>query len=392
MPFGRLAELPLLAGAIAGFALALRHPRALAAEPRLPLLAALFLGYWLPELCSAPDAVAPRKAWTEVAADLRFLPFALFALAALPEARALRRLFALVAAILALWLLDAAARAAARPRARRTGGRRPPLRHLRRRRPQARADAGGALADPDLDRGPPAWSASRRCSPSPPPARWCCWPGPARAGWSSRWWRLPGCASPHPPAVASRGPRRSVPAPSSAPCSRPRSRNASPPGSSAALGCSPARREAIDHALAGRLPIWRTALAVYVAHPVNGVGVRGFRHAYPEHAAAGDPWVGFAGDPALGAFHPHQLLLELAAETGTLGLLAWTLAAWAAIRGHRRSHPAVRAEAQPLTVALAVMLFPLNTHFAFYSSFWGLLLWWLAAVFGSALRRPPAPP
>src|SRR5690606_35020869 len=75
----------------------------------------------------------------------------------------------------------------------------------------------------------------------------------------------------------------------------------------AALAGDPA---AIDHALAGRLPIWRTALAIGVAHPLNGVGVRAFRQAYPAHAAPDDPWV----DPAtgIGALHAHQLVLELA--------------------------------------------------------------------------------
>ena len=39
-------------------------------------------------------------------------------------------------------------------------------------------------------------------------------------------------------------------------------------------------------------------------------------------------------------------------------------------------------------LALAAMLFPFNTHFAFYSSFWSLLLFWLVAWFCAALRDP----
>jgi hypothetical protein len=31
------------------------------------------------------------------------------------------------------------------------------------------------------------------------------------------------------------------------------------------------------------------------------------------------------------------------------------------------------------------MCFPLNTHLAFYSSFWGLLFWWLLAAFAATL-------
>jgi len=31
------------------------------------------------------------------------------------------------------------------------------------------------------------------------------------------------------------------------------------------------------------------------------------------------------------------------------------------------------------------MCFPLNTHFAFYSAWWGLLFWWLLALYCAAL-------
>src|SRR5690606_24475831 len=89
LPFGSAAELPLFVAALLGLVAYLRgriDPRAPA--PRLALL--LFLAYWLPELLSAFDSVAPRKSWTEVAADLRFLPFLGFAVLALDEARAVR--------------------------------------------------------------------------------------------------------------------------------------------------------------------------------------------------------------------------------------------------------------------------------------------------------------
>jgi hypothetical protein len=32
-----------------------------------------------------------------------------------------------------------------------------------------------------------------------------------------------------------------------------------------------------------------------------------------------------------------------------------------------------------------VTLFPLNTHLAFYSAWWGLLFWWLLALWCAAL-------
>src|SRR5690606_32589910 len=56
LPLGRSAELPVLVGAIAGLWLALRDP-ALRGQPAFRLATLLFLGYWLPQLVSAPDAL-----------------------------------------------------------------------------------------------------------------------------------------------------------------------------------------------------------------------------------------------------------------------------------------------------------------------------------------------
>lgn len=131
-----------------------------------------------------------------------------------------------------------------------------------------------------------------------------------------------------------------------------------------------------DFALAGRVPIFTTAQAMARAHPINGVGVRGFRYAYAEHAQPGDRWV----DPktGIGAAHAHQLLLELLTETGVIGLLIWLLGGLALWRVWRQTSNEPIACAP--WVALCVLLFPLNTHLAFYSSFLGMVLGWLMAL------------
>ncbi len=51
-----------------------------------------------------------------------------------------------------------------------------------------------------------------------------------------------------------------------------------------------------------------------------------------------------------------------------------------------------RARARPATLALAVTVFPFNTHLAFYSAFWGGATLLLAALFAGALLANPAPP
>jgi O-antigen ligase len=146
----------------------------------------------------------------------------------------------------------------------------------------------------------------------------------------------------------------------------------------------------IDSALSGRTRIWSAAVCMARTHPVNGVGARGFREAFP--ACDPDPETA----PAWGAgpaFHAHQLVLEVLSETGVLGLLLWLAGAALAIRAWRFADAAARDRARPAMLALAVTVFPLNTHLAFYSTFWGGLTLMLAALYaGSLLARPAAAP
>ena len=147
-----------------------------------------------------------------------------------------------------------------------------------------------------------------------------------------------------------------------------------------------------DFALAGRVPIWKTAVSMAVAHPINGVGVRAFRYAYPEFAQANDPWVHTIPAPnnteaqAIGASHPHQLLLEILTETGLIGLLLWAFAVFVLVRAWRNAGPAQRAQAWPYGCALIVLTFPINTHTALYSAFWASVLWWLIALMSANLN------
>lgn len=138
----------------------------------------------------------------------------------------------------------------------------------------------------------------------------------------------------------------------------------------------------VDFALAGRAQIWRTSLAMIEAHPLNGVGVRGFRHAYAAYAATGDSFVQADGS---GAAHAHQWVLEVLSETGAAGLLLWLAGLGLALRAWRRASPRQRAAAFVPGLALIAMGFPLNTHLAFYSAWWGLLFWWLIAQYCAAL-------
>ena len=134
----------------------------------------------------------------------------------------------------------------------------------------------------------------------------------------------------------------------------------------------------LDHALAGRLPIFATAWHASLAHPFNGVGVRGFRYAYPDYASAEDPWIN--PNTQTGAAHPHYLWLEVSAEQGLVGVLGLLIAHWLLLKRWRHCPPASRRYALAPAVALLVLMFPINTHPALYSSFWSAVWWWLIGL------------
>lgn len=146
-----------------------------------------------------------------------------------------------------------------------------------------------------------------------------------------------------------------------------------------------ADQEGVDVALSGRSRIWRAAACMAREHPVNGVGARGFREAFP----ACDPQPGVPAAWGRGpALHAHQIVLEILSETGSIGLLLWLAGAALAWRAWRFATVAARDRARPALLALAVTVFPFNTHLAFYSTFWGGVTLLLAALYaGSLLGR-----
>jgi O-antigen ligase len=149
-----------------------------------------------------------------------------------------------------------------------------------------------------------------------------------------------------------------------------------------------ADEEGVDVALSGRARIWGAATCMAREHWFNGVGARGFREAFP----ACDPYP--AERPAWGAgpaLHAHQIVLEILSETGAFGLLCWLAGAAQAWRAWRYATAKAREQARPAMLALAVTVFPFNTHLAFYSTFWGGLALLLAALYaGSLLGRDVA--
>ena len=147
--------------------------------------------------------------------------------------------------------------------------------------------------------------------------------------------------------------------------------------------------KAISVASSMRMPIFKTSLAMYQAHPVNGVGVRAFPKAYMEYAEPDDIHIQLSGGKS-GATHAHNLVLEVMADTGTVGLLGLVAGFILVVVFWRKMTPARRIEAFPFALALVLVLFPLNSHFALYGTYMSSLIWVLFGLWASCIENNPA--
>ncbi|WP_426701068.1 O-antigen ligase family protein [Rhodanobacter sp. Col0626] len=387
LPSGRSSELGTclcLLGVILLFA---RNPHALREHAGARLLLWLLAAYVGAALLSAVDAIMPGKSWGTVAAALRYLPLGWYACFAIRRQSKLQALYVAVAWVVALWCVDAWLQAltgwslGGHAEAERVSGifgadnlkLGPTLAVLS---PFAlwaarrRWGLGGLLGAFVLILGPILLAGSR--------AAWLCY---ALVALGFAWreakspLRFAGFCAIAAVVLALAG---GVAWKTSTRFQDRMDRT---------LLALHGTGQSVDTALSGRLDIWHASMGMFEAHPINGVGVRDFRYAYPRYAPANDHFVVSAEACGVGegACHAHQLVLEVLTETGTIGLLLWLAAVALAWRAWRGVGTAARTRAFPATLALGVMLFPLNTHLAFYSAWWGLLFAWLLGLWCAAL-------
>lgn len=134
--------------------------------------------------------------------------------------------------------------------------------------------------------------------------------------------------------------------------------------------------ETLDIATSRRLTLWRTGSNIFLEHPINGIGPRGYRYAYRSFAEDDDFWI---REYSKGQTHPHLMGLEILVETGVLGLLGFCLFVALMIRNIYSKRDADPAGAMWLILAM-VAWFPLNTHLAFYGSYWSTFAWLFLAI------------
>jgi len=134
--------------------------------------------------------------------------------------------------------------------------------------------------------------------------------------------------------------------------------------------------EQMNLATSRRLPLWETAIVMFRDNPINGVGPRGYRIAFADYADENGFWM---QDGRNGSPHPHQALLEIAAETGLFGLLGfvifWAYLGFLALSRLPRHHGSA-----PWLICAGLAWLPLNAHMAFYGSYWSSIAWWLLCI------------
>jgi O-antigen ligase len=387
LPFGRSSELGTFLCLLGVIMLFARNPHVLQEHAGARLLLWLLAAYVGAALLSAVDAIMPGKSWGTVAALLRYAPLGLYACFAIRREHKLQALYVAVALVLALWCADAWVQALTGWS---LGG------HAEAQRISGIFGADNLKLGPTLAVLSPfaLWAARRRWGLPGLLLAFVLILGPvllagSRAAWLCYALVALGFAwrETHSPlrfagfcviAAALLALAGGIAWKASA---RFHDRLA------LTMLALQGTDQSVDSALSGRLDIWHASAGMIAAHPVNGVGVRGFRYAYPHYAPANDHFVTTEEACGIGegACHAHQLVLEILTETGAIGLLLWLAATALALRAWRRVGAAARSRAFPATLALAVMLFPLNTHLAFYSAWWGLLFAWLLGLWCAAL-------
>ena len=146
----------------------------------------------------------------------------------------------------------------------------------------------------------------------------------------------------------------------------------------------------VDASSMERVPIFKTALRMYQQHPVNGVGVRAFPRAYLVYAEPGDVHIKKSGGTS-GATHAHNVVLEVMSDTGTIGLLGLLAAIGFLWVYYKRTTPVERQDAFPFALAVFLILFPLNSHFAIFGTYTSSLLWFLVGLWAASLRNERRP-
>jgi O-antigen ligase len=385
-PFGRSVELPILIMTIGGGVLAYQHGRAFFREPSVRFFTLLFACIWLPILISVPDSFDLKKSGGTGLAFIRLYLSGLLVIWVLSKQNQASLLIKLLAGVAAFWVVDALFQAA-------TG-------HDLFGYAQIPARLNGVFGERQLRLGNalPVLAPFLLLSLRTKPALMLLAAGltgavvilaGSRGGWVSFglvcvWLlfseaRRRGVALWKMGAVAALVGLAGTFAAFENPASKQRLDQT--------LLLFSGDEAKIDQALSSRWTLWKDAFAMIRAHPINGVGARAFRYAYPEFAKPDDLFLSVdkeSGRPT-GAFYAHQIAMEVTTETGLIGLAGLALFYTLLVRYWCTASPERRTLALPFAMAALAWIFPFNTHPSFYTAQWSSLIWLVIAMLCGSL-------
>jgi len=385
LPIGRVVEVPVMLMAIAGLTLLFRHRQSWRHDPAFKLFACVFLLAWIPILFSLVDAVRPENTIRMSVNHLRFGFSGIFILHVLSTPEAHRRFLTLCAWLLLFWVVDGIVQMGA---GRDLFGFAAPV--------AGRINA--LFGHEGLVYGivlavlcPLLWEHAAR--------HWSRWQVAAvviatvivilAAGTRSAWITVIVIVLAYGLLVWRR--RRRFPLPSFAVvlagavlsvaalwAGSERFASRLDDAVGAFTGSTVIMKDAIGH----RLWIWRGAVNMIEANPLNGVGAGGFRYAFAAYAAEGDPFV--SANPPINPNHSHNLWLEILSETGIVGALGLFVLLSLLLLAGIRAPASARRIMLPYALCLLGAYFPFNSHMAIYSSFWSQIVWWVIALYCAA--------
>lgn len=385
-PFKRSVELPLLIMTIGGGVLLYKYGRAFLQEPAVRLFTLLFACIWLPMLLSVPDSYDVNKSGSTVLVFIRFYLAGLLIIWAMSKPDQVSLLFKLLAWLTAFWVIDALFQAA--------------IGQDFFGYTQASSRLNGIFGEEGLKLGNalPVLAPFLLLSLRAKPALMLLAAvltgavvilAGSRGGWVSfglvciwlilsetrrrdvAFWKIG--------AVVALAGLAGTYAVFETPAAKQRLDQT--------LLLFSGDEAKIDQALSLRWTLWKDAFAMIDAHPVNGVGVRAFRYAYPEFAQPDDPFVSMneASGRVTGAFYAHQIILEVMTETGLIGLAGLGLFYFLLVRSWRLASQERRIQSLPFAMAALAWIFPFNTHPSFYTAQWSVLIWLIIALLCASL-------
>lgn len=143
------------------------------------------------------------------------------------------------------------------------------------------------------------------------------------------------------------------------------------------LGVFSSSYEQADTATARRLDLWKTSITIFKENWINGIGPRGFRNAYSNYADKDNFWMKNGRE---GQTHPHQFLMEIATETGIIGVMGYLIFWLVLFTTIWREYKTGNISFITWSLCVIVSMFPFNAHLAFYGSYWSSVMWLIFAM------------